>query len=117
MIAVRMAPDPLSALTPYPPLEGVCLDVDGADRAEEAARAAAGRHRRPGGEPRGEGPDPRPGPDQVLLGTPLQWVSRRPREPAHDHRPRARAPHHGGLAVPGPQGPQGMTAAGLGCQG
>ena len=48
-------------------------------------------------------------PDKVLHGTALQWVSRNSCEPARDHRPRARATHQGGLAVPGPEGSQGMT--------
>ena len=41
----------------------------------------------------------------------LQWVSRHSCEPADDHRPRAQATHQRGLAVPGPEGSQGMTAA------
>src|SRR6516165_8714405 len=63
----------------------------------------------------GEGPPTRPGPDEVLHGAALQWVSRRSCEPARGHRPRARATHQGGLAVPSSEGSQRMTVGrGLG---
>src|SRR5262249_21377635 len=81
----------------------------GADRAEEASRAATGCHCSPGREPRGEGPPTRLGPDKVLHGSALQWISRRSCEPTRGNRLRARATHQGSLAVPSSEGSQGMT--------
>jgi hypothetical protein len=52
-----------------------------------------------------------------LHGGTLRGISRHSCEPADDNRPRAQATHQRGLAVPSPEGSQGMMAAGPGCTG
>ena len=56
--------------------EGDPVGVDGAGRAEEAARAESGRDRHPGRRPDREGGAPRVGPEEALHRAPLRRLPR-----------------------------------------